>query len=143
MAGTIAEDLEFVGCLEMFEQIGKGGELHKCLAIGRNIHDFMLEDPSEIVGHEDGVQAGRECRVYIRARRVADHPGMGGVADMVGDQFAVSLFFLFGKDFDGREKRFETGALQLVGLLFKIAFGDQDAAMALADVFEGFCNVGQ
>ena len=127
----------------MLEQIGEGGELEKRLAVGWAVDNFMLEDPGEIVGHEDGVQAGGKRGVDVRARRVADHPRIGTVADVAVYELTVGGLFLFGEDFNCREERLEAGALQLVGLLFEVALGDEDAAVALAEVFQGFGDVGE
>jgi len=44
----------------------------------------VLEDPGEVMRNEDGVQSCAEGRVDIGARAVADHPGCGGVAAMMG-----------------------------------------------------------
>jgi len=103
----------------------------------------MFEDPREVVRNEDGVQARGEGGVDVRAGRVADHPRSAGVADVAGDEFAVGVLFLFGEDFNRGEKWLEAGALELVGLLFDVAFGDEDAAVALAEILEGFGDVGQ
>ena len=62
---------------------------------------------------------------------------------MAGDEVTVGCSFLFGEDFDGGEEFTEAGAFELVGLLFEVALGDEDAAVATAEVFEGFGDVGQ
>ena len=65
------------------------------------------------------------------------------MACVTGSEFAVGRLFLFDQDFDGGEKFAQPGAVELVGLLFEVALGDEDAAMALAEVFQGFGDVGE
>ena len=54
------------------------------LAGGGLIDDLVLEDPSEVVGDKDGVEAGAEGGINVGARAVADHPGVAGFATVVG-----------------------------------------------------------
>ncbi len=54
------------------------------LAGGGLVDDFVLEDPGEVVGDEDGVEAGSEGWVDVGAGAVADHPGVAGFAGVVG-----------------------------------------------------------
>ena len=65
------------------------------------------------------------------------------MACVTGSEFAVGRLFLFDQDFDGGEKFAQAGAVELVGLLFEVALGDQDAAVALAEVFKGFGYAGE
>jgi hypothetical protein len=53
------------------------------LAGGGLVDDFVLEDPGEVVGDEDGVEAGSEGWVDVGAGAVADHPGVGGFAGVL------------------------------------------------------------
>ena len=39
----------------MFRQVGEGGEFEETLAGGGLVDDLVFEDPSEVVGNEDGV----------------------------------------------------------------------------------------
>ncbi len=111
--------------------------LEELLARWGDVDHLVLQDPSAVMGDEDGVQAGGEGGVDVGLGRVADHPGGGGVQGVAGDELAVGGGILFGEHLDGGEERAEARALQLVGLLFKIALGDHDAAMALAELGEG------
>jgi len=70
--------------LEVAGQVGEGGEFEEVLAGGRLVDNFVLEDPGEVVGDEDGVQTGAESGVDVGARAVADHPGVAGFAGVVG-----------------------------------------------------------
>jgi len=73
------------------------------LAVGGLVDDLVLEDPGEVVGDEDGVEAGAKSRVDVRAGAVADHPGGAGLAGVVGGESAVSFGVLFVEDLDGGE----------------------------------------
>jgi len=77
------------------------------LAVGGLVDDLVLEDPSEVMRDEDGVEAGCEGWVDVGARTVADHPGGAGFTAVVGDEGAVGFVVLFRKDFDGGEVRGE------------------------------------
>jgi hypothetical protein len=48
-------------------------------------------------------------------------------------EFAVGRFLFLGKDFDGSEEIAQAGANYFVDLLFLIAFGDHEQAMALGE----------
>ena len=54
------------------------------LAGGGLVDYLVLEDPGEVVGDEDGVEAGAEGGVNVGAGTVADHPGAAGFATVVG-----------------------------------------------------------
>src|ERR1700722_2635868 len=101
------------------------------------VDDLVLEDPGEVVGDEDGMKTGREGWVDVGAGAVADHPGPAGLATVVGSQREISFVMFFGQNFDRAEVGGETGALELVGLLFGIAFGDHDEAVPSGEVGEG------
>ena len=124
-------------------EVGEGGEFEQGLSEGWGVDDFVFEYPGEVVGEEDGVEAGGEGGVDVRAGRVADHPGVDGVAGVVGEEGSVGLGVLFGEDFDGGEERAEARALQLVDLLVEVALGDEDDAVAGAEVFERSGDAGE
>ena len=124
-------------------EVGEGGEFEQGLSEGWGVDDFVFEYPGEVVGEEDGVEAGGEGGVDVRAGRVADHPGVDGVAGVVGEEGSVGLGVLFGEDFDGGEERAEARALQLVDLLVEIALGDEEDAVAGAEVFERSGDAGE
>ena len=42
----------------MFRQVGEGGEFEEMLAGGGLVDYLVFEDPGEVVGDEDGVEAG-------------------------------------------------------------------------------------
>ena len=113
------------------------------LACGGLVDDLVLEDPGEVVGNEDGVEAGCECGIDVGARAVADHPGVAGLAAVVGGKGTVGVVMLFWEDLDGREVRGEAGALELAGLLFGVSFGDHDEAVAGGEIGESRGYVGE
>jgi hypothetical protein len=113
------------------------------LAVRGLVDDLVLEDPGEVVWDEDGVEACRECGVDVGAGAVADHPGVAGLAAVVGDEGAVGVVMFFREDFDGGEVRGEAGALQFAGLLFRVSFGDHDEAVAGGEVGQGWSYVGE
>ena len=100
------------------------------------VEGFVFEDPGEVVGDEDGVEAGGEGGVDVGAGAVADHPGRGGVAGVGGGEGAVGVLVLFGEDLDVEEEVGEAGAAELVVLLGGVALGDEDEAMAGGEVGE-------
>ena len=110
---------------------------------GRLVDDLVLEDPGEVVGDEDGVESCAESGIDVGAGAVADHPGIAGFAAVVGGQGEIGFVMLFGEDLDGREVKGEAGAAELVGLLFGIAFGDHDEAMARGEFGQGGVDVGE
>jgi hypothetical protein len=113
------------------------------LAGGGLVDDLVFEDPGEVVGDEDGVKACRERGVDVGAWTIADHPGVAGIAAVVGGEGTVGVVVLLGKDFDGGEVGCEAGALELAGLLFGVALGDHDEAVAGGEVGEGWGDVGE
>jgi len=62
---------------------------------------------------------------------------------VVGGDGAVGVGVLFGEDLDGGEVRGEAGAVELVGLLFLIALGDQDETVTGGEVGEGGVDAGE
>src|SRR5712692_6056536 len=40
---------------------------------------LLFQPPGVLVRYEHGVEPGLQCRVDVGARRIADHPGTGGV----------------------------------------------------------------
>ena len=99
------------------------------LAGGGLVDDLVLQDPSEVVGDEDGVQAGGECGIDVGTGTVADHPGAASFTTVMRGERAVGFVVLFGQDLDGREVRGQARAPEFVGLFFRVAFGDHDEAV--------------
>ena len=124
-------------------QVGETSQFEEVLAVGWLVDYFMLEDPGEVVGDEDGVQAGSERRIDVRSRTVANHPGGAGLAAMVGGEGAVGFVVLFGEDLDSGEVRGQAGAVEFPGLLFGVAFGDHDETVAGGQVGQGGCDAGE
>jgi hypothetical protein len=134
--------LGFLG-LEEGEEVGEGGELEQVLAGGRGVYGLVLENPGEVVGDEDGVEAGGESGVDVGAGTVTDHPGAGGLEAVMVAEAAVGEFVLFGQHLNGGEVTLETGAGELVGLLLEVAFGDQDAAVAAGEQGQGLGDAAE
>ena len=107
------------------------------------VDDLVLEHPGEVVRDEDGVETCREGRVDVGAGAVADHPGVAGIAAVVDGERAVSVVVFFGEDLDCGEVRGQAGALEFVGLLFGVALGDHDEAVAGGEVGESGSDVGE
>ena len=129
--------------LEVAGEVGEAGEFEKGLAGGGLVDDLVFEDPGEVVGDEDGMEASRQSGVDVRAGAVADHPGGGRFAGVVGAEREVGFGVFFGQDFYGVEVGFEAGAVELVFLLFGVALGDEQDAVASEEVGEGFGDVGE
>jgi hypothetical protein len=115
--------------LEVVEQRGEGIELQEALAARRRVEGLVLHDPGMVVRDEDGVQAGGERRVDVRARRVADHPGGRGIEAVEGDEGSVGGGVLFGEHLDRGEERLQAGADEFVGLLDRVSLGDEQEAV--------------
>ena len=127
----------------MVGEVGEAGEFEEGLA-GWGLVDYLvLEDPGEVVGDEDGVEAGGEGWVDVGAGTVADHPGAGGLAGVVGDEGVVGVGVFFGEDLDGGEVAGEAGAAELVLLLVGVALGDEDDAVAGGEFGEGGGDAGE
>ena len=107
------------------------------------VDDLVFQDPGEVVGDEDGVEAGAEGGVDVGAGAVADHPGVGGFATVMGCERDIGVVVFFVEDLDGGEVGCEAGALELAGLFFWVSFGDQDEAVAGGEVGEGGGYVGE
>ena len=105
--------------------------------------DLVFEDPGEVVGDEDGVETGAEGGIDVGAGAIADHPRGAGLAAVVGGESAVGFVVFFGEDFDGGEVAGEAGAVELVGLLLRVALGDEDEAMAGGEIGQGGGDVGE
>jgi hypothetical protein len=103
----------------------------------------VLEDPGGVVGDEDGVEAGLERGVDVGFGGVADHPGGGRVERVARDEVEVGGGVLFGEDLDGGEDGSQAGAVELVGLLFDVALGDEQEAVAEAEAAEGIGYAGE
>ncbi len=112
-------------------------------AAGGLVDYLVLENPGEVVGDEDGVDASAESRVDVGAGTVADHPCVAAVAGMVGDESAVGGGMLLVKDFGRGEVAGRGRNDGVCGLLFEVAFGDEDEAMAGGEVGESFFDFGE
>lgn len=144
------ERVEWISCadtcsswLEVAGEVGEGGEFEQDLASGGLVDDLMLQHPGEVVGDKDGVQASCEGGVDVGAGAVADHPGAGSFAGVVRGEREVGLGMFFGQDLDGGEVGFEAGAVELVSLLFRIALGDEQDAVAGGEIGEGLGDAGK
>ncbi len=126
--------------LEVEQEFSEGGKLEQMLAGRRLVDDLVLENPGEVVGDEDGVESGGEGWIDVGARAVADHPGVGGLADVVVDERTVGLVVLLGEDLDGGKVRGEAGALELVGLLGGVPLGDEDEPVAGGELGQGWLD---
>ena len=133
----------FVAELEVGGEMDEAGEFEKLLSGWSLIEDLVLEDPGEVVGDEDGVEAGGEGGVDVGAWTVADHPGGTGFDAMVEDEIAVGGGMFFRQDLDGGEVWRESGTVEFVGLLFGVALSDEDEAVTGGEVGEGGCDVGE
>ena len=80
----------------MLGEIGEGGWFEEVLASGRLVDDLVLEDPGEVVGDEDGVEARGEGRVDVGAGTVADHPGVAGFATVMSCEGEIGFVMFFG-----------------------------------------------
>ena len=127
----------------MFRKVGKCGKFQQNLTGWSGVDDLMLKHPGEVVRDKDGVEADREGRVDIRARAVADYPGVSRVAVVMGDQDVIGGWILLGEDFYASEVLLQAGATELVTLLDGIALGDEDDAMAAGKFGERSFDAGQ
>ena len=98
---------------------------------------------SEVVGDEDGIEPGGECRVDVGAGAVADHPSAGGFARVVGSDTLVGLGVLLVKDLNGGEVAKEAGAVELAGLLDRIALGNEDQPVAGGEIGQSLRDAGE
>ena len=103
----------------------------------------MLENPSVVVGYEDGVQTCGEGGVDIRLGAVADHPGGVRWKGVLSDDGAVGGFVLLGYDLDGGKIFLQSRALDFSGLLGGVSFGHQDEVVELAEILQGFGHAGE
>lgn len=129
--------------LKVVGKVGEGGQFEELLACGGLMDNLVFEDPGEVVGDEDGIEAGTEGGIDVGAGAVANHPRGAGLAAMVGREGAVGFVVLFGEDFNGGEVASEAGAVEFVGLLLRIALGDEDEAMASGEICQGGGDVGE
>ena len=56
-------------------EFGETIDLEKRLAVRRLVDQLVFQDPGRCMGNEDRVEAGRQRRINVRSRAVADHPG--------------------------------------------------------------------
>jgi hypothetical protein len=131
------------GGLEILCKVGESGQFDEMLAGRGLVDDLVLEDPGEVVGDEDGVEAGAEGGVDVGPRTVADHPGVSDFAGVVGRECDVGVVVLFGQHLDGGEVGGEAGAFKLAGLLLEVSLGDEDESVAGGEIGEGWGNVGE
>lgn len=133
----------FPHSLEVECKIRKGGEFQKNLTVGRLVDYLVLQHPGEVVRDEDCVEAGGQGGIDVGARAVADHPCRRCFAGVVRRQGEVGFGVFLRQDLNCGEVRCQTGAVELVVLLFGIALGDHDDAVAGREVGEGFGNFGE
>lgn len=124
-------------------QIGEAGEFEEGLASGRLVDDIVLEDPGEVVGDKDGVEAGGEGWVDVGAGTVADHPRVTSFAAVMSCQGKIRFVVFFGENLYCAEVGGKAGTLKLVGLFFGIAFGDHDEAVPGGELGERRSHIGQ
>ena len=129
--------------LEVTRQVSEAGQFEELLAGWRLINGLVLEYPGKVVRDEDGVEAGCQGRINVRAGTVADHPRVTGLAAVVSCERKIRFVVLFGKDLDGGEMSGQAGAPKLVGLFFRVALGDQNEAVTGSEVGEGGSHVGK
>jgi hypothetical protein len=124
-------------------EIGEGGEFEKMLSCGWLVDNLVLKYPSEVVGDEDGVKTRREGRVDVGAGGITNHPGVRGLATVMGNELTVGIVVFFGQDLDGGEMGSEPGAVELVGLLLEYPLSDEDQAVTAGEISESFGDVGE
>ena len=112
-------------------------------AVGGLVDNLVLENPGEVVGDEDGIETGAEGGVDVGPGTVADHPGVASLAGMMSGESAVGGGMLFVEDFGCSEMGGQARAVELAGLLFGVAFGDEDEAVAGGEVGESFFDFGE
>ena len=103
---------------------------------------LVFQRPGKIVRQEDCVQPSGQRRVDVGLGAVADHPRARRVAGVTGGESAIGGGVLFREDLDGAEVRGQAGARELVALLFGIALGDQQAAVARGKLGQGCSHAG-
>jgi hypothetical protein len=133
----------WTGGLEVESEVGEGGQFEEVLTSGRLVDYLVLEHPCEVVWDEDGVEAGAEGWIDVRAGAVADHPSGTCVAAVVSGEGSVGLVMLFGENLYGCEVRGEAGAVEFVCLLFLVALGDHDETVTGGEIGKGGVDAGK
>jgi len=90
------------------------------------------------MGDKDGVKSSAESWINVGLGAVADHPGGGSFAGVMGCKGEICLVVFFRQDLDGGKMWSETGAVEFVGLFHGVALGDEDEAVAGGKIGEGF-----
>ena len=101
---------------------------------------LVLHLPGVLMRDVDGVEADLHGGIDVAARAVADHPGVVLYDFVFVDEEIVSLGIFFADDFDELKKSLEAGALDFRGLLGRLAFCEENQAMAFGEVGERFGN---
>src|SRR6478735_3400537 len=102
---------------EMLRQLWKALQNQQLPRTGR--HVVVLQAPGVVVWDEDGVPAIGERRIDIRFRRVADHPGFGGIERKLAAQLAVGRVILLGHDLDVGKKIDKSRAIDFEPLFLR------------------------
>jgi len=95
------------------------------------------------MGDKDGMESGAEGWIDVGLGAVADHPGCGSFAGVMGGEGEVCLIVFFRQDLDGGKMGSEAGAVEFVGLFGRVALGDEDEAVACGKIGEGLGYAGQ
>ena len=86
----------------MTGKVSKRSQFEQVLACRRLVDYLVLENPGEVVGDEDGMEAGGECGVHVGTGAVADHPGVAGFAAVMTGQGAVGIVVFLRQHLDWR-----------------------------------------
>ena len=129
--------------LEVFREGGEAVELDEALRRYGFGEIVVLEHPGIGVMHVDGMQAGGEGRVDIGTRTVTNHPCGLWCERVAGDDLAIGVGMLLGRNLDGSEVHVDAGAVEFFLLLARIAFGDQDESMALGQDRKRLSDAGE
>ncbi len=122
--------------LEVAAEFAEGREDDEFADAGED--GFVLELPGVLMRNVDGVEADFHGGIDVAARAVADHPGVILYDFVFADEEIVGLGIFFADDFDELEKSLEAGALDFGGLFGGLAFGEENEAVALGEIGEGF-----
>src|SRR6185437_17145659 len=112
--------------LKVFREGCKTVELDEPLRGHRWREIVMFQHPGIGMMHVDGVQAGRQRGVDIGTGTVSDHP-CGLVHERVpADDLAIGVGMFFRWNLNRGEVHMDAGAVQLLLLLARISFSDQN-----------------
>jgi hypothetical protein len=95
---------------------------------------LVFELPGVLMRNVDGVEADLHGGIDVAARAVADHPGVIFYDFVFADEEVVGLGIFFADDFDELEKSLEARALDFRGLLGRLAFREEDEAVAFGEI---------